>query len=42
MAKKSMIEREKKREALVKKYAEKRAALTVSYTHLTPPTINHL
>lgn len=27
MAKKSMIEREKKREALVKKYAEKRAAL---------------
>ena len=27
MAKKSMIEREKKREALVKKYAAKRAAL---------------
>ncbi len=27
MAKKSMIEREKKRERLVKKYAEKRAAL---------------
>ena len=27
MAKKSMIEREKKREALVKKYADKRAAL---------------
>ncbi|KEJ96838.1 30S ribosomal protein S14 [Pseudosulfitobacter pseudonitzschiae] len=29
MAKKSMIEREKKREALVKKYAAKRAALKV-------------
>jgi small subunit ribosomal protein S14 len=29
MAKKSMIEREKKREALVKKYATKRAALKV-------------
>jgi small subunit ribosomal protein S14 len=29
MAKKSMIEREKKREALVKKYASKRAALKV-------------
>ena len=32
MAKKAMIEREKKRARLVAKFAEKRAA--VSYTHL--------
>ena len=38
MAKKAWIERNKKKAAVVKKYAEKRAE-PVSYTHLTLPTI---
>ncbi len=33
MAKKSMIEREKKREALVAKYAAKRAALKEEFSY---------
>ncbi|MBU2959817.1 30S ribosomal protein S14 [Citreicella sp. C3M06] len=37
MAKKSMIEREKKRQALVEKYAAKRAALKVIATDETKP-----
>jgi len=37
MAKKSMIEREKKREALVKKYATKRAALKVIINDQSKP-----
>jgi small subunit ribosomal protein S14 len=37
MAKKSMIAREKKREALVKKYATKRAALKVIISDDTKP-----
>ncbi|MCB1312324.1 MAG: 30S ribosomal protein S14 [Sedimentitalea sp.] len=37
MAKKSMIEREKKREALVKRYAAKRAALKVIANDETKP-----
>ena len=49
MAKKSMIARDEKRKKMITKYAAKRAELkelgdleglqTVSYTHLTLPTI---